>query len=358
MKKALIVFNFLLGISLCQGQIQKGTYQIETTLNHNKYFYKPFDILTLPSSPDFGNLGTFYVLDRATNLTPSYNYFATKNIRVGASLGFMGQAFKNDFKVGNSFFTRNYYVNPTIAYFFKPNAEWKFYINADYKGEFYTSITKGAIAKEKYNSNTFGLGIGFFRLLNENILLNCSTAFNYSPEISDEYGQFHRHLVFNLGIENLINNKTKINSGDQLLNKNRYVLNANIYGNLFNKLLSSKVNFGFMPLKNMLLGVNFEHYISWRSKYDFDPPMQISPYLQYYFPLNQKESFFANAKLLVLTDKHNKIITIEPSIGYNKFLTKYIALEVNVKLGTQSPLQYQPYYNNVFIGSNLRYFLK
>jgi outer membrane protein len=181
----LAFFALLLCVTYAQAQTTQGSMMVGGTLSLSK------------QTPEDNNDTQF----SSTNFSPSFGYFVTDNLAVGAGLGFTSQTSKNPtFKSVNS----SIGFGPFARYYkFTTNENFAFFGHAQimlYSGK--TETTSGATTNKSKNSTTsFSISPGFSYFMTKHWALDLSITgfvFQSNDPNKDDDDDKETSVVFGL----------------------------------------------------------------------------------------------------------------------------------------------------------------
>jgi outer membrane protein W len=352
-------------LSISYAQIQKGAYQIGgEVLTKNTLFHENNGVFytELSNPPNIWTTAmSAYRVKKEIIAMPSFQYYLTERLSIGGSIGLEKTTYFDQFSNKKAIIRKLFAFSPEVTYFFNPKAKWKCYANGSYLLSYSKNINNNKPSLN-FNSltNGFGLNIGVNRFLNENIALNTSLYYTFDDVENNQRGSSTSvRSGLNISLQNFIAQSLNQQFEESLLHRNRMTIGSALRLDLQGKNMELLLNYGYFPLKNLLVGINTYSNLYFGALRNYNQYSEITPYIQYYIPFAKKTAVIANvATPITFLTQYNREVVVVPAIGINQFLSKYVAIEL---LG-----KYQPARNRHFLDdgkyfgveTNIRYFLK
>ena len=310
----------------------------------------------------------------ASTLTPSYGRFITNKILIKGKLEAI---FSKNSETNNSY--KIYDFSPEIQYYFNPTSQWKFFVGTS-AGLTALNFNYPRSGIRNYSSHDFhqSVYVGFNKFLNKEIAFEGTLGVSHSNlSLSQDLSAFGTYGLtnlyttgLNLSINNYVNFKSNDVDFDGLISKGRSVIDGKISLNTYtgkqydvNNNNTIKVNgnyaslnaeYGQFVMNGLLIGVKTNLILS-----DNVNTLGITPYAQYFYPISKRLMVNVKAEFNYNFIKNNRFGEYKAGFGLTYFLSKNVALDVNI-INFNKTFNSSNLSNNAYKSSNigLKFFLK
>jgi hypothetical protein len=335
-----------------QAQLSKGTMTVGAGGGINVSFTK--------ASQD----GFFSKFNNGSlNISPSVGYFVNSRWLLGSGvrLGVYQSKQSENFPQPNpqvDLTTRsfNFNVSPFVRYYLK-NAEKTgifLYANTLYSGGWTRRINKinSAASSSSYNDNfNWSAGIGMQRMINPQIAVEGSLGY------SD-----NKNIYMGIGLRNFVTMNDKSEAVAAYITKGRLLVDGSIGLSYFTP--NSSLSFSYYSFIGKMVSDKFmigggSSYSTGGGTYWFS----LSPQVRYYIPITNRLLVYPYIGGRLNAEKQNEktsSLSFDRGIGYNYFLTKYVALsgEINGNLNSNNQNNAKIRTGNVSINVGITQFIQ
>lgn len=358
MKTALFVATIILfNQAALTAQIEKGVTSLGGTAS-----FENFKSNSLFSSP---NYNTF-------NLSPTYGRFITDKIMIKGSIGISTLNSRKDY-----YNFKQYDITIEVRYYFNRESTLKFFAGASVGLRTFTH-SQGSFLSSRYSKFTnhdFHQSVygGFNYFLNKEIALEGTLGVSHA-NISE--GLFTRNLTnvyntsINLSLNNFVNFKSSDKDFEGLISKGRTIIGGNFSLNRYSgksydyglnstykqrgNYATLEAEYGKIVVNGLLIGARVNGVLGDNAK-----QFTVTPYAQYFYSVSKRLKVHAKAEFGYNISKYTNSTTIKGGIGATYFLSKNVALNVDILNFSKTIFSNSTLKSNT-TGSNigLRFFLK
>jgi hypothetical protein len=341
-------FNFLLLIAVPTfAQITKGSKSISSA---NLDFQSSSQTYTSSTNSQVEN--NIYSMNLFVN---SPFYMVTNRLQMGLGLG-MGFSKNNSYDVSSQLEELNaksLILSPEIRYYFTKNSKG-FYANIG--GEYnpfefktvnkQTNITVSTINDYFYKAR---IGLGYLKPINDNVFFNSSLNYERYNEINS--------VLFSVGLSNFVPSIFSKNTDEtpQFIEAGRSIISGSfnaLYYGFGDGIASVGAYFERLKFKNNHFALGYHGGASVLILPNRDDSYSFSggTKARYYIPMSKRWYIYPEIGLGLSFNQNNVDTNVDfvldKGVGLNYFVTKNIALDVNVAFGVRSNKRENPQQSN------------